>query len=1436
MQWDGEHRNDRRIADRYHLLEPIGQGGMGVVWRAHDELLDRTVAVKEVRYGGGLGDEKHVLNRRMMREARAAARLTHPNVVVVYDVIEEDHRPWIVMQLVPSRSLGQVIRADGPLKPRRVADIGLQVLDALRGAHRAGVLHRDVKPENVLLAHDGRVVLTDFGIATLETETALTMTGLAGTPAFIAPERLRGLPARRESDLWSLGATLYAAVEGKSPHDRGMAMATMHSVLNDAPALPRNAGPLFPVLDGLLRKEPVQRLTYDEAADMLRKVMEGHSPTMPFGVVAPRPPAASPAAEPIPETGHHASPARPAGPGDAGKRPGRNPYQGQGDAQQGRGNAQQGRGDAPRLRGHAPVAGTVRPRRPAPPPEPPAADDVEIATRKSRLPGTAGPGPAAARYGTDAAEAPATRRPAPGATSESRAAEKSLLEPSEAVGGRPSSARSHGGLPEVDAPRTPSTSASGKTAKGRKPGAGGAAAAGKAAKADGPAPAGAAAASGDPLEDDALTSPSLVMPAILDDAPPPSGGDAAPGMTVTASPAKGKTGAGTASTGKAGTSAAKSGTGKAASGTADAAKSGTGKSGTGAAGKGKPGTGQAKTGSGSSDADTSDAGKPGRSSSGKSADKSRIAGPGTDVTDTDKSGTSGPDANAGKPGTADLYTDTAGTDKSATSDTGSGTPRSTSSRATPTGSDKSDLPDSGPDDLDTDATDTGTPTPGKPGSATPSPDSTSKPGTSRTGKTSTGKTGTSGPDTNAGKPGTADLDTDTTGTDTAGTDTAGTDGGSLSTGARTLGTGSSRTAPTSSDKSGTSGSDADIDGLDSDGTDSDAATPGKPGSAAPDLDTASTSKPDLSGLDTDTSDKDAAETDTASTGTAGTGSMSASARKPKADSPDNASTGTGKPGASGSDAADAAQPASGDPDLDAADAEAASGTAATGKARSRTTGSGKSKSGATGSSATGSSKAGTGKPGAGSADAVLGADSPASLHENASDSAKNHDGDAQHGDSGDADRPRTAADKPGKPSETGKVSTSSARSGGAKPAASTSEAEDAPPPESEPASPARASLGADDASWSDSGETRKHPTMGSPASEPASTPASGWSSRSAPGSASGADSAPRASTSAYGKAEPKAASPKAGVRDEEAVAVPGLVGTPTVRVREERPALDDLPPSYFGATAKLPTPPLEQAPAAPRQPLADAQSTVMGLRPSMPPRRSSPLRKVVPAVTVAVVIVAGVSLYLGMRSGEAVNPAPPEVTTSASAAPSTAEPEGGRRPAATPAEPAEPTATPAEKPAEKEEKDALPAGWKMYKDKKMGFSVGLPPGWKELSRTGSWVRFRGPGASPSSYLHIEEASEPGGDPLKDWRRQEPTLKYNFGGYKKLWIKKVDYQKAAADWEFTWRANSGKSRVRNRGFVTDNGRAYAIYWHTRSNKWKEHLRFFNGFADTFKPAK
>ncbi|MEV0203427.1 serine/threonine-protein kinase [Nonomuraea sp. NPDC050691] len=286
---------NREVGGRYRLIEPLGEGGMGVVWRAHDRLLDRTVAVKEVRYTG-VGDDKRAdLNRRTIREARAAGRLDHPSVVVIHDVVEEDGRPWIVMQLVPSRSLAQVLGEQGPLPVERVALIGERVLGALRAAHATGVLHRDVKPENVLLAHDGRVVLTDFGIATLEAEPGLTATGgLVGTPAYMPPERLNGEPARPESDLWSLGATLYAAVEGAPPYRRDSWAATVAAILRDAPAPPVRAGALTPVIMGLLHRDPAARMPAGEAAHLLGVIASAraHSGrTVPVPAVWSRPPA-----------------------------------------------------------------------------------------------------------------------------------------------------------------------------------------------------------------------------------------------------------------------------------------------------------------------------------------------------------------------------------------------------------------------------------------------------------------------------------------------------------------------------------------------------------------------------------------------------------------------------------------------------------------------------------------------------------------------------------------------------------------------------------------------------------------------------------------------------------------------------------------------------------------------------------------------------------------------------------------------------------------------------------------------------------------------------------------------------------------------------------------------------------------------------------------
>ena len=238
----------RVIAGRYRLEAPIGRGAMGVVWRARDQLLDRDVAVKEVQIAETLTEvERANAYQRTLREAKTAARLNHPGVVTVYDVAEDQGRPWIVMQLVSAQSLDQVLATSGPLSPRRAAEVGRQLLSALSVAHAAGVMHRDVKPSNVLLGRDDRAVLTDFGIATFQGDPRLTQTGMVmGSPGFTAPERIRGEDASPASDLWSLGATLFAAVEGHGPYEkRGGAITTMSAIINeDAPLAPGAGAPL----------------------------------------------------------------------------------------------------------------------------------------------------------------------------------------------------------------------------------------------------------------------------------------------------------------------------------------------------------------------------------------------------------------------------------------------------------------------------------------------------------------------------------------------------------------------------------------------------------------------------------------------------------------------------------------------------------------------------------------------------------------------------------------------------------------------------------------------------------------------------------------------------------------------------------------------------------------------------------------------------------------------------------------------------------------------------------------------------------------------------------------------------------------------------------------------------------------------------------------
>ncbi|MBE1532454.1 serine/threonine-protein kinase [Actinomadura algeriensis] len=263
------------IAGRYRLVRELGRGGMGRVWEAADEVLRRRVAVKEVLLPDGLdAGERSRLCRRAVREARAAGMLDHESIIAVHDVLLEGDRPWIVMELVDGRSLRETM----PVAPREAARIGASVLGALRAAHRAGVLHRDVTPGNVLLAADGRVVLSDFGIADLDGDPALTRTGtVLGSPGYIAPERLDGRDVDGRSDLFSLGATLYAAVEGRSAFGRSSDAATFAATLTEPPPRPRRAGPLRPLLAGLLRKDPADRPDAERAAATLRKIATGRT-------------------------------------------------------------------------------------------------------------------------------------------------------------------------------------------------------------------------------------------------------------------------------------------------------------------------------------------------------------------------------------------------------------------------------------------------------------------------------------------------------------------------------------------------------------------------------------------------------------------------------------------------------------------------------------------------------------------------------------------------------------------------------------------------------------------------------------------------------------------------------------------------------------------------------------------------------------------------------------------------------------------------------------------------------------------------------------------------------------------------------------------------------------------------------------------------------
>ncbi|WP_067606928.1 serine/threonine-protein kinase [Nocardiopsis listeri] len=309
--------SEQRIADRYVLRRELGRGGMGIVWEAYDTALDRVVAIKQVLLPGHFTDaERHDAHARVRREARSAARVNHPTVITIHDVFEHEHDPWVVMELVEGGSLQDMLSAEGALSPDRVAEIAVSLLEAVRAADAAGVLHRDIKPGNIMMSADGRVILTDFGIATVEGGPSITRTGaLIGSPEYMPPERLEGAPADHRGDLWSIGVTLYAAVEGSSPFRRDSITAAIAAVIS-APMPPMTrAGWLEPVISGLLERDPDRRITVDQALRLLRDLRSGSAG--PAGAAAvgvpsdPREPMADHSTGPYPDGGHYDGDAHP---------------------------------------------------------------------------------------------------------------------------------------------------------------------------------------------------------------------------------------------------------------------------------------------------------------------------------------------------------------------------------------------------------------------------------------------------------------------------------------------------------------------------------------------------------------------------------------------------------------------------------------------------------------------------------------------------------------------------------------------------------------------------------------------------------------------------------------------------------------------------------------------------------------------------------------------------------------------------------------------------------------------------------------------------------------------------------------------------------------------------------------------------------------------
>jgi eukaryotic-like serine/threonine-protein kinase len=295
------------IADRYRLQHVVGSGGMGVVWEAWDERLERRVALKQLhRQTGGSTAEAELANKRAMREARLTARLIHPHAVPVFDVVEQQGQPWLIMQFIPSITLAAVLEEVGPLEPEEAAQVGAQVASALAAAHAVGIVHRDVKPGNVLIAEDGTALISDFGIAHAFGDATLTTSGMIhGTPAYLAPEVARGNEANFASDVFSLGATLYSAMEGTPPFGRDEnSMALLHRVAAGEFPPPQHCGALTPVILQMLSADPEARPSMRAVADNFAGLAERSRSSKTEPSTAPGAVSAAPAG---PDSGDHRS-------------------------------------------------------------------------------------------------------------------------------------------------------------------------------------------------------------------------------------------------------------------------------------------------------------------------------------------------------------------------------------------------------------------------------------------------------------------------------------------------------------------------------------------------------------------------------------------------------------------------------------------------------------------------------------------------------------------------------------------------------------------------------------------------------------------------------------------------------------------------------------------------------------------------------------------------------------------------------------------------------------------------------------------------------------------------------------------------------------------------------------------------------------------------